>query len=77
MSKKNDGLFSTMDEVHAFLLGFFEALPPWKGPYRYRLPVPEYLKKEQHYYKGGRWVGFVVAVLVLIGLSLLVKQVWF
>jgi len=62
-------LFSTPEEWHAFLMGYFEILAPW--PPRYKLDPPAYLKDEQPYYHAGRgcgiisWIGIAKAVQVL------------
>jgi len=63
-------LFSTPEEQHAFILGYFELLAPW--PPHHRLPPPDYLKDEQHYYNAGRGI----AVLTWIGIAKLVHYLF-
>ena len=67
----------TPDELHAFVIGFFEVLPPWRAHYHNQIPVPKYLEDEQHYYKGGRWCGSITLLLILVGIVKLVKEVLF
>ncbi|MBA7560749.1 hypothetical protein ES708_02380 [subsurface metagenome] len=65
----------TTDEIHAFVIGFFEVLPPWKPHYPMPLEYPSPLKGEYHYYRPGRGAGFIALLLVLIGLAKLGKEV--
>jgi len=57
-------LFSTSEEWHAFIIGFFEVLCPWperqpmKDDYFFRI------ENEHHYYLGGRASG-VIAWLII------------
>ena len=67
-------LFSTSNEIHAFIIGFFEVLCPWKAQYKDNLPVPSPLKGEEHYYLAGRALGFPVLLLILIALAKLAKE---
>jgi len=69
--------FSTSDERHAFAIGFFEVLCPWKAHYKDNLPVPPPLKGEEHYYLGGRALGFITLLLILAGMVKLFKEVLF
>jgi len=64
----------TSDELHAFVIGFFEVLCPWKP--RHSLLITDYpsLKEEYHYYLAGRGVGFITLLLILIGLCKLGKN---
>jgi len=51
-------LFSTGEEWHAFLVGFFEVLCPW--PPRTPVPSPQSpVSDEYHYYLGGRASGVI------------------
>jgi len=63
----------TPDELHAFLIGFFEVLCPWKAEYKENLPPPRCLKGEYHYYLAGRALGFPILLLILIGIAKLVQ----
>lgn len=65
----------TSDELHAFAIGFFETLCPWKAQYHDALPVPSPLKGEEHYYLAGRGVGFPTLLLILIGIAKLIQEV--
>lgn len=67
----------TPNELHAFLIGFFEVLCPWPAHYKDNLPVPSPLKGEEHYYLGGRGGGFIALLLILIGIAKLIKEVLF
>lgn len=68
-------LFSTDAERHVFIVGFFEVLCPWPP----RIPIsPDYpydLKGEYHYYMAGRGAGFITLLCVLMGVSLIFKEV--
>jgi len=68
-------LLSTPQEWHAFLIGFFEVLCPWKAYYKDNLPVPSPLQGEEHYYLGGRALGFITLLLILIGTAKLIQEV--
>ena len=64
-------LFSTSEEWHAFLIGFFEVLCPWPP----RIPVPSVsvsVTSEYHYYLGGRASG----VLAWIAIARLIEVVF-
>ena len=63
-----------MDELHAFVIGFFEVLCPWKP--RHSLLITDYpsLKEEYHYYLTGRALGFPTLLLTLIGIAKLGKE---
>jgi len=77
-------LFSTPEEWHAFLIGFFEILCPW--PPWVRIPSPstgegkgegdnpsETVSTEYHYYLGGRACG----VLAWIAIAKLIQVAFF
>jgi hypothetical protein len=61
-------LFSTGEEWHAFLIGFFEILCPW--PPRHSINP---INSEYHYYLGGRASG----VLAWIAIAKLIQVVFF
>lgn len=68
-------LFSTWAERHAFLIGLFEVLCPWRAA---RPPSPksqDEIDGEDHYYLTGRGLGFPVLLLILIGFAKLIKEV--
>ena len=65
----------TPEEWHAFLVGFFEMLPPWPSRYHLTMKPMGELLKEYHYYMAGRALGFVTLLLILIGLANLVLEV--
>jgi len=65
-------LFSTSEEWHAFLIGFFEILCLW--PPRIPVPSPQSpVSTEYHYYLGGR----AAAVLVWIAIAKLIEVTFF
>jgi len=69
------GLFDGPGEGHAFLIGFFEAACPWPAA---RPPSPksqDEINGEDHYYTGGRFIGFVTLLLILLALAKLAKEV--
>ena len=72
LKHSHGGFFPSTDEIHAFLIGFFEVLCPWPAHYKDNLPVPSPLEGEEHYYLAGRALGFPVLLLILIGLAKLV-----
>jgi hypothetical protein len=61
------------DELHAFIIGFFEVLCPWKPRYSMPLEYPSHLKGEYHYYLTGRGIGFTALLLIIIALCKLVE----
>jgi hypothetical protein len=63
----------TSKEIHAFLIGYFESLCPWKAYYHDKLPLPSPLKGEEHYYFAGRSAGFITLLLILVGIAKLVQ----
>jgi len=65
----------TLDELHAFVIGFFEVLCPWPACYHRSWQPPVYLEKEYHYYLAGRGAGFVALLCVILLFSYLVKEV--
>jgi len=64
-------LFSTSEEWHAFLIGFFEVLCPWP-PYCH-CERSEAISNEHHYYLGGRASG----VIAWIAFAKLIEVVFF
>jgi len=65
-------LFSTGEEWHAFLIGFFEVLCPW--PLSIPVPSPQSpVSTEYHYYLGGR----AMAVLAWIAIAKLIQVTFF
>jgi len=64
-------LFSTSEEWHAFLIGFFEVLCPW--PPRIPVPSPQSpVSTEYHYYLGGR----AAAVIAWLAIAKLIQVVF-
>jgi len=56
-------LLSTPEEWHAFVIGFFEVLCPWRP----RIPVPSPqspVSTEYHYYLGGRASGVIAWIAI-------------
>jgi hypothetical protein len=64
-------LFSTSEEFHAFLIGFFEILCPW--PPRHSINSINPINSEYHYYLGGR----AMAVLAWLAIAKLIQVVFF
>jgi len=62
-------LFSTSEEWHAFLIGFFEVLCPWSERYPMNEDYFFHIEDEHHYYLGGRASGVIawIAIARLIG----------
>ena len=67
--------FSTWEEVHAFLIGFFEVLCPWPARVWISGERLNELLAEYHYYMVGRGLGFVILLFILIGIAKLVTEV--
>jgi len=65
----------TSDELHAFAIGFFEVLCPWKPRKSIEAAAPKCLEGEYHYYLAGRGTGFISLLLILLGLIKLGKEV--
>jgi len=65
----------TSDEIHSFVIGFFEVLCPWKARYHTLDSCPGYLRSEYHYYLAGRGFGLPALLLILIALCKLAKEV--
>jgi len=63
-------LFSTGEEWHAFLIGFFEVLCPW--PPRHSTNSINPINSEYHYYLAGRGA----AVLAWIAIAKLIEVVF-
>jgi len=57
-------LFSTSDEWHAFVIGFFEVICPLPPRVKIAPAKPEILK-EYHYYMFGRGCGIGVWLILL------------
>ena len=66
---------NTTDELHAFLIGFCETLCPWKPRYSIHEESEYKPFREYHYYLAGRVVGFIILLLILIGLAKLAEEV--
>ncbi len=64
-------LFSTGEEWHTFLIGFFEVLCPW--PPRHSTNSTNSINSEYHYYLGGR----AMAVLAWLAIAKLIQVVFF
>ena len=68
---KHKELFSTSEEWHAFLIGFFEVLCPW--PPKIPVPSPQSpVSTEYHYYLGGRASG----VLAWLAIARLIEVIF-
>ena len=61
----------TYEEWHAFIIGFCEAMCPWKP--RIEPTKLQYLQAEWHYYVFGRALGFMALFSFVIGI---VKAIW-
>jgi len=73
--KKYDGLFSTMDEVHVFLIGLFEGIiKPFTDASVYYLLRSS---NEFHYYIAGRATAVIGWLVTGVLLMLAIKAVWF
>lgn len=68
-------LFSTPQEWHSFLIGFFESLCPWPPRIWLSGPALDQLLGEYHYYQAGRALGFVSLLFLLIGLAKFILEV--
>ena len=66
-------LFSTSEEIHAFIVGISHGWFFWqKHP-----PLTKKMKKERHYYGIGKIVGMMLLVLFQVGICWLVKVIVF
>ena len=65
----------TCDELHAFLIGFFEVLCPWEARYISFSAPSSPSKGEEHYYLAGRALGFIALIWVILGIAYFVKEV--
>lgn len=65
----------TSDELHAFVIGFFEVLCPWPANIAMHSNYPSPMKGEYHYYLAGRGFGFIALLSVLLILVKLAKEV--
>lgn len=68
-------LFSHPGEGHAFLIGLFEVLCPWKPHLPLSEKSAEEMNGEYHYYRAGRAVGFPVLLFILIGIAKFILEV--
>jgi len=68
-------MFSTWNERHSFLTGFFEVLCPWPARTWLSGEYLNILLGEYHYYMAGRALGLPIFVLILIALAKLIKEV--
>jgi len=66
-------LFSTGEEWHAFLTGFFEVLCPWPARHPMDKDYLFHIEDEHHYYLGGR----AIAVMVWIAIAKLIEVTFF
>jgi len=69
-------LLSNPEEWHAFAIGFFEVLCPWRPRIPILLPSYQAVSGEYHYYLAGRGLGFIALLLILIGFAKLAKEVF-
>lgn len=67
----------TFEELHSLLIGFFEVLCPWPARYRIAKQQWDEVLEEYHYYLGGRALGFVTLVWVILGAAYFVEEVLF
>jgi len=65
-------LFSTGEEWHAFLVGFFEVLCPWPSSQPMQSKYYDSIAKEHHYYLAGRASG----VLAWIAIAKLIEVIF-
>ena len=69
-----EGLFSSGQEGHAFLIGICEVICPWKP--RWDMPVDYQANgnplEEYHYYMFGRAMGIVVWLII----GVIIKVYW-
>lgn len=72
---KIKGVMDTPEEGHAFLVGLFEVLCPWRAGYQDRAHPPKYIKGEEHYYTAGRAAGAIALAWILIGLAKFILEV--
>ena len=63
------------NEIHAFIIGFFEVLCPWPSRYRIARERWDEIIEEFHYYMAGRGAGFIALLLILAGIAKLVQEV--
>ena len=65
----------TSDELHAFVIGFFEILCPWPANIAMHSNYSSPLKQEYHYYLVGRGAGFITLLCVITLFIWLIKKV--
>jgi len=68
-------LFDDPEEGHAFLIGLFEVLCPWPPRTWLSGLSLEKLLGEYHYYMGGRALGFVALLFLLLGIVKFIQEV--
>ena len=66
----------TSDERHAFVIGFFEILCPWKPRYAAPMENSTIIETEFHYYLAGRGGGFITLLLILLAIAKLTSFLW-
>jgi len=64
-----------MNEIHAFIIGFSEALCPWPSRYRIAKEQWDEVIYEFHYYMAGRGAGFIALLIILVGMVKLIQEV--
>jgi hypothetical protein len=60
-------LFSKPHEIHAFTIGFGEAVFPVRPIFNMKVEYDNPLVDEYHYYMAGRAVGFILLLGIIIG----------
>ena len=68
-------MFSTWAERHAFLIGLFEVLCPWRAARPTSPKSQVEIDGEDHYYMAGRGIGFIALLRFLVEIAKLVKEV--
>lgn len=69
-------LLSTPQERHAFLIGLFEVICPWRPCLPICSKSKKEMKGEYHYYLAGRAVGFPLLLLILAGMAKFILEVF-
>ena len=75
LKHSHGGYLPSPDELHAFEIGFFEVLCPWKQRFARSPQATKFIHREYHYYLAGRAGGFILLCLLLTGIAKLVKEV--
>lgn len=65
----------TSGEIHAFLIGLFEVLCPFRPRAMLFDLVQAWLGQKYHYYLGGRALGFITVLGILVALAKIVLGV--